>query len=220
MEWFYDSSIGSGRTTRAAMKRLKEGVPWHKAGYNDKGLRLTGNGSVMRCAPIALFNYTDHENLVENSRIQSLITHPPPDCQDSAVFINVLIEKLLDREPKLEAYQAALEEIKSNEQLHARYSGIPKLQQLKLSGEVKDTVESAAYCFLATSSFEDAVVKAVNAGGDADTRGAVTGAIAGAFYGESKIPERWKGKMVDRHGRPIFEELRRIAKELYNCEVS
>jgi ADP-ribosyl-[dinitrogen reductase] hydrolase len=42
-----------------------------------------------------------------------------------------------------------------------------------------------------TSSFEDAVVQAVNLGEDADTVGAVTGQLAGALYGESSIPNRW-----------------------------
>jgi ADP-ribosyl-[dinitrogen reductase] hydrolase len=35
-------------------------------------------------------------------------------------------------------------------------------------------------------------VQAVNLGHDADTTGAVAGAIAGAMYGLSAIPGRWK----------------------------
>nr|DAY40058.1 MAG TPA: hypothetical protein [Caudoviricetes sp.] len=42
-----------------------------------------------------------------------------------------------------------------------------------------------------TASFEDAVVHAVNLGGDADTIGAITGGLAGAIYGYSNIPARW-----------------------------
>ena len=32
-------------------------------------------------------------------------------------------------------------------------------------------------------SFKEAIIKAVNLGGDADTLGAIVGMIAGAFYG-------------------------------------
>ncbi len=31
----------------------------------------------------------------------------------------------------------------------------------------------------------------VNQGGDADTTGAIAGAIAGAYYGEEQLPSRW-----------------------------
>ena len=52
-------------------------------------------------------------------------------------------------------------------------------------------------------------------GGDADTRGAISGALAGAFYGVNAIPDRWKNALVDRHGKPIYEELLSIGKTLY-----
>jgi len=44
---------------------------------------------------------------------------------------------------------------------------------------------------LRTDSYEEAVCLAVNLGNDADTVGAVTGALAGAAYGETGIPPRW-----------------------------
>ena len=40
-------------------------------------------------------------------------------------------------------------------------------------------------------TFEQAVVDAANLGGDADTNAAVTGALAGARFGASAIPQRW-----------------------------
>lgn len=42
-----------------------------------------------------------------------------------------------------------------------------------------------------TTSFEEALVLAVNLADDADTVGAVTGQLAGALYGMSGIPARW-----------------------------
>ena len=41
------------------------------------------------------------------------------------------------------------------------------------------------------ADFEAAVVFAVNLGGDADTNGAVAGALAGARFGAGAIPARW-----------------------------
>ena len=34
------------------------------------------------------------------------------------------------------------------------------------------------------------IIKAVNLGGDADTIGAITGGLAGAYYGYDAIPQR------------------------------
>jgi len=39
---------------------------------------------------------------------------------------------------------------------------------------------------------------AVNLGDDSDTVGAVYGQLAGAFYGEGEIPERWLSKLALR----------------------
>jgi ADP-ribosylglycohydrolase len=40
--------------------------------------------------------------------------------------------------------------------------------------------------------FEDGILETVNTSFDRDTAGAVAGAILGAFWGETQIPERWK----------------------------
>jgi len=44
---------------------------------------------------------------------------------------------------------------------------------------------------LNSSAYEDAVLKAVNLGEDTDTTGAVTGGLAGLYYGYQTIPEKW-----------------------------
>ncbi len=54
-----------------------------------------------------------------------------------------------------------------------------------------DTLEAALWCVEKTTSFEEALVLAVNLGGDSDTVGAVTGQLAGAVYGASFIPREW-----------------------------
>lgn len=59
------------------------------------------------------------------------------------------------------------------------------------NGYVVTTLESVLWCLLNTDSYRDAVLKAVNLGGDADTVGALTGGLAGLFYGYESIPEEW-----------------------------
>lgn len=54
----------------------------------------------------------------------------------------------------------------------------------------RDTVPQAMACFLESKDFEDALSMAVSIGGDADTLGAITGGLAGAFYGWTEAEAR------------------------------
>ena len=62
----------------------------------------------------------------------------------------------------------------------------PAIQE---SGSVVKSPEASLWAFHNTESFEDAVLKAVNLGDDADTTGAICGQLAGAYWGKSGIPE-------------------------------
>ena len=59
------------------------------------------------------------------------------------------------------------------------------------------TLEASIWCLLTTSSYEAAVLKAVNLGDDTDTTGAVTGGLAGLLYGFENIPKKWV-KVISR----------------------
>jgi ADP-ribosyl-[dinitrogen reductase] hydrolase len=63
---------------------------------------------------------------------------------------------------------------------------------------VLHTLEASIWCFLNTSNFSDAVLKAVNLGEDTDTTGCVTGALAGLYYGSSSIPAEWTRTIARR----------------------
>jgi ADP-ribosyl-[dinitrogen reductase] hydrolase len=61
---------------------------------------------------------------------------------------------------------------------------------------VVDTMQTVLHHFLSTRSFEDCLVATVNQGGDADTTGAIAGAIAGAYYGPTQLPQHWVAKLA------------------------
>ena len=54
------------------------------------------------------------------------------------------------------------------------------------------TYRAALWAFHDANDFREAVLRAVNLGDDADTTGAVCGQLAGAFWGESGIPQEWR----------------------------
>ena len=70
-----------------------------------------------------------------------------------------------------------------------------------------DSMRIAVGSIATTGSFEEAVIEAVNLGGDADTNGAITGGLAGAWYGYDAIPEAWIAALT----RDVRETLDRLA---------
>lgn len=76
------------------------------------------------------------------------------------------------------------------------------------TGYVADTWSNVIECIINTESFEEALVEAVNRGGDADTVAAITGGLAGAYYGFENIPERW----VIRLDLKLQQELDKLAE--------
>ena len=63
--------------------------------------------------------------------------------------------------------------------------------EIKSSSYVVDTLEAAVWCLLNTNNYRDALLKAVNLGRDTDTVGAITGSLAGLYYGVENIPADW-----------------------------
>ena len=76
-----------------------------------------------------------------------------------------------------------------------------------------ESVPTAIYAFLSHRDFKSAVIYAVSLGGDADTIGAMTGAIAGACYGIEGIPSQWR-ETVENH-----DLLDVLAKKLWEVKM-
>lgn len=176
-----------GSTTRAALARFeRSGGPF--SGSTDE--TTAGNGSLMRLAPVALYALDNEAEAVRIAREQSRLTHAAPQCLDACEFFVLLLRStVLGLDHPLEL---------------GRWSGHPDINRAKAAlwgGQDRRSLRSGAYCadtlecalwaVAGASSFEQALISAVNLGGDADTVGAVTGALAGAKWGASAIPKRW-----------------------------
>ena len=72
-----------------------------------------------------------------------------------------------------------------------RDTPVAEAEEIVSSSFVLDTLQTALWTVLHAADFEHAVTIAVNMGNDATAAGAMTGALAGAVYGESGIPARW-----------------------------
>jgi ADP-ribosylglycohydrolase len=208
-----------GGTTRQAMINWQQGASPRKAGGTSEN--SNGNGSLMRILPMAYFYQTwTFRELIERVHQVSCITHAHLRSQMACgIYISIAVELLAGLEPK-EAYLQGLDKIQSLysggeyllEKPHfARvFSGeiarIP-IEEINSGGYVIDTLEASLWCLLNSSSYAQAVLEAINLGGDTDTTGAVTGGLAGIYYGVENIPTEWleqiarKQEIIDLAGR-------------------
>jgi len=216
-----------GAHTRRVLSRVARGVPWREAAAAAQAAdpESAGNGSVMRCWPVALVYGGAPETLRAASILQSDVTHPHPDCAAACVFVNTLIAALLREAPPEAAFEQALASTELDHGFRRVIEAAPTRARAELanSGWVRHTVESAVWGLLTTSSFEEAVVQVANLGHDADTAAAVTGALAGAAYGLDAIPARWRAAL--RGAWPIksdtfwsAEDFIRLADRLVSLE--
>jgi ADP-ribosyl-[dinitrogen reductase] hydrolase len=221
--WYRLGPDDVGIHTSRVLSQIAAGEPWQEAVEQVQRLKpdSAGNGSVMRCWPVALAHGDDLDQMLADSRLQSRVTHPHPECEAGSAFVNAAIYHLLRGVTPAAAVAEALKVAAVPPALQEVIEGAvgKHREDLANSGWVRHTLESAVWGLRTTDSFEEAVVQVVNLGGDADTAGAVAGALAGAAYGLEAIPVRWRrvlrGEWPLRSGREWGEiELVELADRL------
>ncbi len=135
-----------------------------------------GNGSAMRVAPCGLWAKTLEEAL-ELAKISAEVTHNHPEGIKGAQAVAAAIF--------LARNHATIDEIRAY--LQANFYPLDRtLEEIRptyrFNESCQGTVPEAITAFLESDSFEDAIRNAIALGGDSDTIGAITGAIAWAYY--------------------------------------
>jgi ADP-ribosyl-[dinitrogen reductase] hydrolase len=190
-----------GITTSAALHRFLEGKDAFRSGGTAES--ASGNGSIMRLAPVPI-RYADlyPSRIEELSRLaeeSSLPTHASGQCVSACRYLALVLAALIrgeDRNEVLSSNWKPLRELNEIKPLHSlihevAHGSFRAKQPLAIegSGWVVKSLEAALWAFHDAETFEEAVLRAVNLGDDADTTGAVCGQLAGAYWGESGISE-------------------------------
>jgi len=163
-----------------------------------------GNGAVMRLLPVAILTMGDDELLSRYAVAQARITHNHPLSDAACVWLGRLVHMSFKNYSK-SRLRREVEGLLS-EQPCFKFDPYPRLA----TGYVVDTMQTVFHHFFRGKDFESCLVGTVNQGGDADTTGAIIGALAGAYYGEEAIPRRWVKKM----DRRLVAEITRLAEEM------
>ena len=178
----------------------------HVAGIDNK--RGNRDGSLMRILPLVPYILNmEEENRFRIIKEISSLTYRHSRSILACIALCEFAIQYINLQSVEEAYQAMQQTIL---QLLKRdmfiEEGIPFKRLVGLSYEefktialkdihsteyVIDTLEASLWCIFNTTSYKDAVLKAVNLGDDANTVGAITGGLAGIIYGYDTIPSEW-----------------------------
>lgn len=140
-------------------------------GYGLDDYTSNGNGSLMRILPLAFTDATDEE-----IEAVSAITHAHEISKKACVYYVEIARELIHGKCDL---------------LNEFDVDYPILSD----GFVLNTLNAAIFCIKTSTSYEEAVLKAINLGDDTDTTAAVTGGLAGILW---EVPERWINRLKNK----------------------
>jgi ADP-ribosyl-[dinitrogen reductase] hydrolase len=194
--WFRSNPKDIGNTTRIALEALAAGTAPLDAGAVALAARgeraAAANGAVMRCAPVALRFRQESDRLVRASLDSARVTHAEARAAWGTVAVNQAIVHLLHGGAITDAPTPAVVGIPNDEVRDAVLAAAGRQRnEVRAGGFVLETIGASFWSLLNASSAREAIEMAVALGDDADSTGAVTGALAGAAYGASALPEPW-----------------------------
>lgn len=163
-----------------------------KATQHSTGRPAEGNGALMRTVYPGLF-YPSAVQAVTIAQKIAQMTHAGERSTDACILYTRMVHLLTASESQIQ------DRLRPAEFLAERCRTVPEYLEAAQAdsvapasgGWVVDSMRIAVGSVATTDSFKEAVVTAVNLGGDADTNGAITGGLAGAWYGYDAIPAEW-----------------------------
>ena len=217
LAWFETDPKDVGNQCRLALVKYKM-----TGDYIDEDKDALGNGSLMRALPCALLPMdawslvtdrppadgpspvTDrspaNEPSLATDRTLATASSLTDDCSpanacppvDLALYLNLLQGELTHRNKTCADILTEYTKIIRDFILGENYK-LDSQELLKPSGYIINTFANAKY--FANLPVADAIIGAVNHGGDADTIAAITGSMAGARDGYNSLPQEWIDKL-------------------------
>ena len=177
MDGYFSSVDGKSFDVGSATWNACQNIAFRRSFVNGNE-ETQGNGSIMRFAPSWF--------VARKEKDPTKVMHEISDLTHCSNRVREIVDKLAK----------ILDEHMAGKRT-SEISSYKTREEANNTGWAVSTLEAALWAFNATHNFRDALVAAVNLGGDADTIGAVCGQIAGSYYGHSAIPRKWLEAVKD-----------------------
>ncbi len=227
----FNPQRGYGRSAVQVLTALQQGMDGGKTGRMLFPEGSFGNGAAMRIAPVGLvYGHLAAGALLPKVEAAVCMTHCHREAIEAAVLQARAIGLLRQAEGVLD-WKEFLARLCSYLPGTLLQDHLAKLAELLRNQAVAEEVAMEFGCGVRSrdswppalwaalrflSEPEEAIVQAVNLGGDSDTVGAMTGALVGALHGHRWVPKRWYDQLENADsGR---DELIQVAEQL--AEIS
>lgn len=202
LKWYRGKPFDVGICCSTVLNKMvnKEGTAkeWFNAAKEydfQSGGMSGGNGGLMRTAYVGCYYRSPLDVEIKAFDVCDM-THYDAGAKVDCCLLSLMIHRLVDGGGKEDIENLIAEYRDANGRYNiGEIEGYPFT--VSPSGSSWNSMANALRCVLMTNSFPDAVTMAVNLGGDTDTIGAITGALAGTLYGIKGIPEEWKKALKD-----------------------
>ena len=174
---------------------------YERTGDFDRNLlnqKVRGNSVLARVGPVACIHWDDLEMATKIARQQSYLTHSSEVVAAASEYLVLALSHLIaGRDWDFICSMHIKDDWPAEIEAISRGQWQEKtIEKLKSTKHIVDILEAAVWCIGNSKTFEEAVTKAVNLGGNSNTVGAITGQLAGAMYGLESIPIRWFDKLL------------------------
>lgn len=159
------------------------------------------NGSCMRISPLAVHLWRCPPAVIAaRASEDARLTHQSATCRDAtAAFAIAVAMAVREPLPPRALYERVARWVRdqpdfapSVAKIFAAADVAPVDDFQTHQGWVLIALRNAFHQLLHAPSFEEGLVRTVSQGGDADTNGAIAGALLGAVYGRDAVPGRWR----------------------------
>ena len=219
-----------GGTTYRAIQRYIAGEELALCGEEDE--YSNGNGSLMRMLPVAYYIWLHKGLNIDESSVGmigmfSSLTHAHAISKECCVYYVYVALYIMAEGAKLGLQRAIKRGIEVVEAYYKEHGGSTVLEArgvhsfkevfeleegaIRSTGYVVDSLEASLWCLYHSTGFKSAVCEAVSLGSDTDTVGAITGSLAGLYYGWDNLPMDWmmelkNKRLIDRICERFYEQ--------------
>lgn len=195
--WKNSQPFDIGNLTRTVLMHsnyLNNPIETAKKVWEEEGKQSAGNGGIMRTTISALWNYTNWNEIKQNTENLCKLTHYDPRCVGSCVIIAYLIHNILLNQPFTKSDIIKLgAEYHSDIEKYIELGCQPNLSTLQLDdgatmGYTLKTMAVGLWFYNFAPNYFEGIQSIILEGGDADTNCAVAGGILGAKFGYESIP--------------------------------
>ncbi len=181
------------------------------------------NGALMRISPLGIFcSSCDLEKTSQQAQLDASITHPHPICgQANALFAMAIAQLISSPKSPQKTYEDIkgwASELKVEKTLMKAILDAPDsvpADFVHQQGWVIIALQNALWQLLNAPSLEEGVVDTVMRGGDTDTNAAIAGALLGAVFGRSALPNQWTEKILSCRPKAGEPRVRRPRPECF-----